>query len=116
MRRAWQRQQIQPLVCRATVNELLRMLAYPKFKLAKTEQKDLLADFLPYAEVVELPNPWPDLPICRDEQDQVFLVLADVGRADCLVTGDADLLAMRETFPRRIMTADEFHALLNKVK
>ena len=116
VRRAWQRQQIQPLVCRATVNELLRMLAYPKFKLAKTEQKDLLADFLPYAEVVELPNPWPDLPICRDEQDQVFLVLADVGRADCLVTGDADLLAMRETFPRRIMTADEFHALLYKVK
>ncbi len=108
VRHAWQRQQIQPLVCRATVNELLRVLAYPKFKLTKAEQKELLADFLPYAEVVALPNPWPDLPVCRDEQDQVFLVLADVGKADLLVTGDADLLAMRESFSMRIMTADEF--------
>lgn len=33
VRHAWQRQQVQPLVCTATVNELLRVLAYPKFKL-----------------------------------------------------------------------------------
>lgn len=112
VRRAWQRQQIQPLVCRATANELLRVLAYPKFKLTEAEQKKLLADFLPYAEVVDLPDPWPDLPACRDEHDQVFLVLADVGEADCLVTGDGDLLAMRESCTVRILTMDELHQQL----
>ncbi len=107
IRRAWQHQQIQPLVCRDTANELLRALAYPKFKLLPQEQTDLLGDFLPCAEVVVLPTPWPDLPVCRDEKDQVFLVLAHVANADALVTGDADLLAMREMFRGRILSADE---------
>ncbi|MCL4184961.1 MAG: putative toxin-antitoxin system toxin component, PIN family [Burkholderiaceae bacterium] len=107
IRHAWQHGQLQPLVCRDAVNELLRVLAYPKFQLSAQEQKDLLADFLPYAEVIMLPTPWPDLPACRDEKDQVFLVLAHAGKADALVTGDADILAMRDVFPGRILTADE---------
>lgn len=113
VRRAWQHRQIQPLVCRETVNELLRVLSYPKFKLTAHEQKDLLGDFLPYAEVITLPTPWPDLPSCRDRKDQVFLVLAHSGRADVLVTGDADLLAMRDVFVERMVTATELAALLN---
>lgn len=107
VRHAWQHQQLQPLVCRDTANELLRALAYPKFKLSAQEQKDLLGDFLPYAEVITLPTPWPDLPACRDEKDQVFLVLAHAGKADALITGDTDILAMRDVFPGRILTADE---------
>jgi putative PIN family toxin of toxin-antitoxin system len=114
VRHAWQRQQIQPLVCRATVSELLRVLAYPRFKLTEAEQKDLLADFLPYADVVDLTDPWPDLPVCRDEHDQVFLVLAHLGQADCLVTGDGDILAMRESFPKLILTAEEFRERLDE--
>lgn len=110
IRHAWQHQQLEPLVCRDTVSELLRVLAYPKFKLSAEEQKDLLGDFLPYAEVIALPTPWPDLPACRDEQDQVFLVLAHAGKADALVTGDADILALRDVFPGRILTADELAA------
>lgn len=107
IRHAWQHQQLQPLVCRDTANELLRALAYPKFKLSAQEQKDLLGDFLPYAEVITLPTPWPDLPACRDEKDQVFLVLAHAGKAHALITGDTDILAMRDVFPGRILTADE---------
>ncbi|MFP7864029.1 putative toxin-antitoxin system toxin component, PIN family [Pseudomonas aeruginosa] len=34
IRHAWQQQQLQPLVCRETASELLRVLAYPKFKLS----------------------------------------------------------------------------------
>ena len=113
LRRAWQHRQIQPLVCRDTVNELLRVLSYPKFKLTAQEQQDLLGDFLPYAEVITLPTPWPDLPPCRDRKNQVFLVLAHAGRADVLVTGDADLLAMRDVFVGQMVTANEFAALLN---
>lgn len=110
IRHAWQRQQLQPLVCKETVSELLRVLAYPKFRLSASEQEELLADFLPYADVVELPAPWPTLPTCRDEKDQVFLVLAHIGKADALITGDADILAMREAFPGLILTAEELAA------
>jgi len=113
VRHAWQRQRLQPLVCRETVNELLRVLAYPRFQLSVAEQEDLLADFLPYTDVVELPDPWPVLPACRDDQDQVFLVLAQVGTADALVTGDADILALRDAFPGLILTADELSGRLN---
>ncbi|GAA4413265.1 putative toxin-antitoxin system toxin component, PIN family [Quisquiliibacterium transsilvanicum] len=110
IRQAWQCRQLQPLVCKETVSELLRVLACPKFKLTASEQEELLADFLPYADVVKLPAPWPVLPACRDDRDQVFLVLAHVGRADALVTGDADILAMREAFPGLILTGDELAA------
>jgi len=34
------------------------------------------------------------LPYCRDTSDTVFLRLALAGRADVLVTGDPDLLAV----------------------
>lgn len=110
IRRAWQHQQLQPLVCRETASELLRVFAYPKFKLAAAEQQALLEDFLPWADVVTLPQPWPALPLCRDDKDQVFLVLAHVGRAQALITGDGDLLALRDSFPGLIVTPDEWAA------
>jgi putative PIN family toxin of toxin-antitoxin system len=90
---------------------LFRVLSYPKFNLDAEEQQELLADFLPYAEVIKLPEKWPQLPACRDEKDQMFLVLAHIGKAETLVTGDADLLAMRDDFlPGLIVTADELAA------
>jgi len=106
IRRAWQHGRIQPLACKQTVDELLRVLAYPKFKLTDEEQGDLLEDFLPYVEIVELPDPWPTLPLCRDGKDQVFLVLAHTGQAHALITGDEDLLAMHDGFPCRILTPE----------
>lgn len=109
IRRAWQHHQLQPLVCKETVSELLRVLAYPKFKLTAQEQQDLLGDFLPFADVVELPQPWPTLPLCRDAKDQMFVVLAHIGQAEALITGDCDLLELRETFPGLIMTPGEFN-------
>ena len=112
IRRAWQFQQLQPLVCRESVSELLRVLAYPKFRLSSQDQQALLEDFLPYTDVVELPQPWPELPLCRDAKDQMFIVLASVGKADALVTGDGDILAMREALPGLIATPEEFAARL----
>ena len=108
MRHAWQQGRMTPLLCNPTASELLRVLAYPKFRLTAAEHAALLAEILPHAEVVELPSPWPALPACRDARDQVFLVLAHVAGADALVTGDADLLVMRDSFPGLIVTAEEW--------
>lgn len=108
IRRAWQHGRLQPMVCKETASELLRVFAYPKFKLTVEDRQALLEDFLPYADVVELPQPWPTLPLCRDEKDQMFLVLAHVGKAEALITGDGDILAMRDEFPDLIVTPEEW--------
>lgn len=105
LRRAWQGGRIVPLVCKPSVEELLRVLSYPKFRLSSDEQQTLLADFLPYTETVALPESWPVLPACRDAHDQVFVVLAHVAHADALVSGDDDLLSMQGRLAVPVITA-----------
>lgn len=98
LRSAWQGGDFRPLVSTGTVQELMRVLAYPKFRLSKPEQDELLADYLPYAEVVRIPQPPPEVPICRDPLDTPFMHLAVVGKAQYLVSGDKDLLALADPF------------------
>jgi putative PIN family toxin of toxin-antitoxin system len=108
LRMLWQGGRITPLVSKATAAELIRALGYPKFKLAAAEQEELLADYLPYCSTVALPNPPPETPKCRDPADTPFLQLALAGKADALVTGDKDLLALAEIFACPILTAERF--------
>ncbi len=96
LRHLWQADDLRPLVSRVTVAELIRALAYPKFKLTAVEQHELLADYLPYCETVTVPNPPPRTPECRDPADVPFLELALAGEAEALVTGDEDLLTLAE--------------------
>jgi putative PIN family toxin of toxin-antitoxin system len=79
-----------PLVSRATVAELTRVLSYPKFQLSSDDRRELLA--LPYCEVVKVTTRCKL--VCRDANDQPFLDLAQSGRADLLVSSDRDLLAL----------------------
>jgi putative PIN family toxin of toxin-antitoxin system len=108
LRGAWQQARCQPLVSGATAGELLRALAYPKFKLSADEQEQLLADYLPYCTTVRMPTRAPRTPACRDPADLPFLQLAIIGKADCLVSGDRDLLAVTGPFPCLIVTAAAF--------
>lgn len=94
VRQAWQKGLLLPLASTATVQELMRVLAYPKFKLSADDQRELLADYLPFADVVTVPEPPRHVPDCRDPHDLSFLHLATAGKAELLVTGDADLLAL----------------------
>jgi len=112
VRQAWQRGLVLPLASTATVLELVRVLAYPKFRLSKAEQDELLADYLPYAETVRIPQPPPALPDCRDVLDLPFMHLALAGKAQVLVSGDRDLLAIAAEFEHAsscpIMALDVF--------
>lgn len=96
LRHAWLSERLTPLVSAATVRELMRVLEYPKFRLTPADRAELLGDFLPSAETVELAEPAPRVPACRDPDDRKFLELAIAGRADWLITGDADLLSIGE--------------------
>jgi len=109
LRHSWQNAQITPLASKDSVTELIRVLTYPKFKLSKDEQALLLADFLPYTETVVIDKIPGDLPVIRDPDDQKFLILAVAGQAEVLVTGDADILALRPGFQAPpIMTLAEY--------
>ena len=108
IRHAWMREELVPLACTPTVLELMRALAYPKFGLDAAAQRSLLGDYLPYCSVVQIPDPPPTTPPCRDPHDLVFLQLALAGNATVLITGDAALLELRALVSVDIHTPAEF--------
>ena len=96
LRNAWASGRLVPVICQETTSELLRVLGHPKFRLNASDRKVLLEDYLPYAEIVPLPDPRPMLPVfCRDREDVVFLQLSMAADVP-LVSGDADLRILRE--------------------
>lgn len=110
LRVAWQSGRFEPLVDRATASELVRVLAYPKFRLMAAEQETLLAEYLPWCRAVATPRRPPAVPPCEDSDDLPFLRLAVSGKADFLVTGDKALLAVGKRFVCPIIGAAAFLA------
>lgn len=111
LRHAWTQRHIVPLVSRSTSDELIRVLAYPKFKLSVEDIEVLLGAYLAYAEVVDTSSEGSlNLPVCRDTDDQMFLILAAVGNADVLVSGDQALLVLSGQTSFDIVTPMQFRA------
>lgn len=108
LRLAWQRGDIVPVVCGETVQELVRVLAYPKFRLERGEIESLLADLLPWVRTVGLCGPI-EVPMgLRDRHDAVFVQLAREAGAAFLVSGDRHLLELERRVPGvRIITASD---------
>lgn len=102
----WETGQCVPLVSRATGTELTKVLAYPKFRLSAEEQLEALSGYIPFCEVVEAAASCPVL--CRDVKDQPLLDLAESGKADILVTGDADLLVLAGKTEFLIETPEDY--------
>ena len=113
LRSAWQNNRFIPLASEVTIAELVRVLTYPKFKLTNSEQEDLLSDYLSFCDTVLMPDILPVVPECRDPFDIPFLLLAVVGQANYLVTGDGDLLCLSDKFSCPILTVDEFLKVIN---
>jgi uncharacterized protein len=118
-RTLWTSEAILPCTSKEAVEELIRVLANPKFKLSSPEQRSLLADYLPFAQITDVAanTQQASLPMCRDPLDQMFLVLAQASGADYLVSGDQDLLVLANTpkLPFRILKPVDFltqHQLL----
>lgn len=114
LRDAWTAGVIKPLVSRATVDELIRVLAYPKFKLSGPEIDTVLAAYLPFTETIDVRSARdePAMPACDDPDDQEFLYLTLDGEAEALVTGDDDLLRLRDEVPFPILTPAQLKSRL----
>ena len=99
------------LVSRATAAELQWVLNYRKLKLSAEYQIELLGDYLSYCETIEVTGICPIQ--CRDIKDQPFLDLAQSGKADFLVTGDEDLLALSDQTKFVIEAPDAYRRRIN---
>ncbi|MBI2071915.1 MAG: putative toxin-antitoxin system toxin component, PIN family [Gemmatimonadetes bacterium] len=111
IRNAWTAGLFLPLASRATAEEILRVLTYPKHQLPSDDIGALLADYLPFVETVEIKSrrAVPDPP---DPDDRIFLELAHAARAELLVTGDRGLLGMQSVGDCRIIAPVKFRAVL----
>lgn len=112
LRQAWRLGTIVPLLSEATVRELMAVLAYPKFRLTADDIEALLADYLPYGRSVHPVSVPANAPRCRDADDQLFVDLVLAGKADFLVTGDKDLLALEGQLPCAVVTPTVFRGRL----
>jgi uncharacterized protein len=112
LRNGWASGALVPVVCREMTGELLRVLAYPKFRLAPADRMALLEDYLPYADIVPLAGPSAAvLPALRDPDDIVFVRLAMTAAAP-LITGDRDFEGMRDETPVKLLSVAELRELM----
>lgn len=86
-----------------TLRELMTRLMAPKFDryLSRERRDALLARLAPIVEVVEIVQ---RVRASRDANDDQFLEVALNGRADVLVSGDRDLLALHPFRGTAILT------------
>jgi putative PIN family toxin of toxin-antitoxin system len=92
LREHWRTGGCVPLLSRETAAELARVLGYAKFQISPADRNELLADIVPYCEVVTVTKRCAI--VCRDAKDQPFLDLAHCGKADLLISGDRDLQSL----------------------
>jgi putative PIN family toxin of toxin-antitoxin system len=112
LREAWEAGRFVPMVSAETIAELARVLGYPRFKLSGDEAKNLLAAYMEQAEAVGEVRRSVRIPKCRDEDDRAFLRLAYAARADVLVTGDKDLLAVAAASRIPVLAPEAFRRML----
>jgi uncharacterized protein len=89
-----------------TEQELFVTLARPRLMpLIEPHFRDWLHELMAAAELVTITE---RIAACRDPKDDKFLELAVNGRADLIVTGDRDLLALNPFREIPIITPAEF--------
>ena len=79
---------------------------------SNTSRERSLAEMRQLAEVI-VPPPLPQ-PVCRDPDDDHVLACALAAQADLIVSGDADLLNLREYQSIRIVSAAEALRLIER--
>ena len=103
----WQRGTIRPLASKEIIDEYLRVLTYPKFKLAEEDINFLLyQEILPYFGVVDV-EPGPRI-IKKDPEDDKFIRCALAAKAKWIISGDQHLLTLKTYQKIKILTPSDF--------
>jgi putative PIN family toxin of toxin-antitoxin system len=111
---AWQSNSIRLIVSAPILEEYIRVLAYPKFKLTSVEIRALIEEeLLPFVETVKV-TPSAIVPVLRDSDDAKFITCATTASVRWLVSGDQDLLALHRVKSVEIISVTEFLQRLNR--
>jgi uncharacterized protein len=101
------------LYSEATLEEVVEVLARPRlrrrFPVRGRDPQTVVDLIVLRSEAVAPRRRWT---VCRDPKDDKFLAVAVEGRADALVTGDEDLLALHPFQGIPIIQPAQFFALL----
>ena len=109
--KAWKEGKLILIFTEETLEELTKVLHYPKFELSEEEINYLLyIEVLPYSEIVEKRYKLPE-DVCSDKDDIKFLECALSGKANYIVSGDKDLLSVKEFKGIRILSPSDFKKL-----
>jgi len=102
----WKKGRIVPLCSKEIIKEYLRVLAYPKFQLTKSEIDFLLThEILPYFEVLTVRPGKPFVTMAPS--DDKFIWCAIEGRAEVIASGDEHLLNLSPS-PVPVTTVAQF--------
>ncbi|MBI2336896.1 MAG: putative toxin-antitoxin system toxin component, PIN family [Deltaproteobacteria bacterium] len=108
----WKQKSFQYLLSKSVMSEYLRVLSYPKFKLTEAEIKYLLEEeLLPFVEIVQERK--TKVPSLEDPDDEKFLQLAMLGKAQYLVSGDSVLLKLKNFKQCQILNPIQFLKLVS---
>ena len=103
----WQSGAVKPVASKEIVDEYIRVLTYPKFKLSEEEINYLLyQEILPFFEIIDV-RPGPEI-IKMDPEDDKFIRCALRAKAKYLISGDKHLLALKSYQKIRILSPTEF--------
>ena len=104
---AWQASRFHPVLSSPILDEYLRTLAYPKFRLTPADIRVLAEEtILPFFETVRVKV--PPFTMLRDPDDAKFVECALAASAPWIVSGDSDLLDLGRVESVRIITVREF--------
>jgi len=97
----------------STLAELEEVLSRNKFEqyISHEERKQFLTSFILNSTPVEIDETISE---CRDPKDNKFLELAVCGKADFIISGDEDLLALNPFRNIQIITPDSFLRMHSK--
>lgn len=95
------------------IEEFLSVAGRPKFKkyFLKEDIEQIIDLFDIYGEIVHVKS---KIELCRDPKDDFLLSLATDSKADYLITGDKDLLALKTIGKTKIVTMTDYLKKLSR--
>lgn len=106
-----QRKKVVMISSRRQALEIAVVLERPHLREYVTEEKRMLLDYFTI-RTAQLAEPKERIEVCRDTKDNYLLEIAVAGKADCIVTGDQDLLVLHPFHGIEILSYREFERRL----
>jgi putative PIN family toxin of toxin-antitoxin system len=102
------------ITCKEQIQELTA--AFQKPKLQKHFQAEQITTFFDFLKgVSHIVSITAIAPLCRDPKDDYLLALSIASEASYLVTGDADLLELKQINNTIIIKYADFDKIINKI-